>query len=456
MKLSYKISTILAVLFLAGCEANWLEEKSDRSLVVPQTIDDFQALLDNSDVMNITPALGELSCDDYYFEDKTWETLNYPSEKNFYIWKKDDLYGGENNSEWIAQYKSILYANVVLEGLNTIDKEKESERWKNTKGAALFFRAIGHYNLCETYSKPFDAATADNDLSIPLKVSTDVSQQSTRQTVREVYAQIVADLTEALPLLPEKATIQTKPSKAAVFALLSRISMNMNDFESGLEYARKCLDIDKTLIDYKTLNLASANPFPRFNTEVIFDSFLLNYAVFILKFNFADTLLVKSYEQGDLRKDAFFSKNVNNSHSFKGSYGGPPRVSYTLWGGIGKNEIYLNKAECLIRTGKIKEGLDVLYQLLESRYEKDKPIREEFSETNDALRYLFQHRRKELPFRGLRFNDLRRFNQDPNFAMVIKRNISGQQYLLPPNDARYVFPIPDNVIALTGIPQNPR
>jgi hypothetical protein len=78
------------------------------------------------------------------------------------------------------------------------------------------------------------------------------------------------------------------------------------------------------------------------------------------------------------------------------------------------------------------------------------------SSSDDALIQILNERRKELLYRGLRWTDLRRLNKDPRFAITLKRIINGVSYTLPPNDNRYAWPIPDNEIALTNMPQNER
>ncbi len=70
---------------------------------------------------------------------------------------------------------------------------------------------------------------------------------------------------------------------------------------------------------------------------------------------------------------------------------------------------------------------------------------------------ILEERRKELPFTGqLRWEDLRRLNKDQRFAKILVRTIAGNEYQLLPNSKRYVFPIPDIEIELSGIPQNER
>jgi starch-binding outer membrane protein, SusD/RagB family len=69
---------------------------------------------------------------------------------------------------------------------------------------------------------------------------------------------------------------------------------------------------------------------------------------------------------------------------------------------------------------------------------------------------ILQERRKELPFTAdVRWEDLRRLNKDPNFQKTIVRVLNGTTYTLPPNDPKYVLPIPENEVQLSGLQQNP-
>jgi hypothetical protein len=74
----------------------------------------------------------------------------------------------------------------------------------------------------------------------------------------------------------------------------------------------------------------------------------------------------------------------------------------------------------------------------------------------EALVLVLKERRKELLFRGLRWSDLRRFNLEKGKEVTLERQLNGTVHTLPPNDPRYVLPIPDIVIQLGGIPQNQR
>ncbi|HBI87240.1 MAG TPA: RagB/SusD family nutrient uptake outer membrane protein, partial [Sphingobacterium sp.] len=41
-------------------------------------------------------------------------------------------------------------------------------------------------------------------------------------------------------------------------------------------------------------------------------------------------------------------------------------------------------------------------------------------------------------------------------GITLQRKLNGQTYTLHPGDQRFALPIPEDIIALTGMPQNPR
>jgi hypothetical protein len=71
------------------------------------------------------------------------------------------------------------------------------------------------------------------------------------------------------------------------------------------------------------------------------------------------------------------------------------------------------------------------------------------------LALILDHRRKELPFRGLRWTDLRRLNKGINSRTLV-RKLNGDSYSLGPGNSRYTLPIPNDIIGMTGMLQNPR
>lgn len=441
---------ILVILVIAtACQDDFLDKKPDKSLVIPSSLDDFQAILDNSAVMNYEPALGLLGADNYYLTDNLWQSLYTSTERNSYIWAKE-VYEGEPLPDWNAPYRQVFYANVVLEGLEKLAvEEKDREEWNRLKGSALFYRANAFYQLAQLFAPAYSELTA-NEQGIPLRLSPDINALVSRADLQETYDRIIQDLTEAMELLPEHLVYQTRPYQPTVHALLARVYLNMGAYESAAQHAGRCLQLDNTLIDYNDLDTNALRPVPLLNEEVIFHSLLISYSV--KNSAHIDTMLYKSYSDNDLRKAIFFNKTTDGGISFGGTYTG----GISLFGGIATDEVYLIRAECFARMGQTEAAMNDLNVLLEKRWKSGTFVPFQADDANEALKLVLEERRKELVFRGMRWNDLRRLNREQAFAKVLTRELNGETYVLPPGDARYTYPIPELEIELGGIEQNPR
>jgi len=252
-------------------------------------------------------------------------------------------------------------------------------------------------------------------------------------------------------LLPVKPLTPERASKPAAFAMLARVYLNMREYTKAGLYADSCLQLYNTLLDYNKLKSASSFPFPKFNAEVIYDSQLGNGSTLTNTRARIDTVLYLSYAANDLRKSLFFKAGTNGSHVFRGSYEG----SAPLFSGVATDEVYLMRAECYARSGNVPLAMADLNKVLVNRFVSGTFVPYTAATGNDALAQVLAERRKELLMRGVRWNDLKRLNKEgANITLV--RNVNGQTYTLPPNDPRYAVAIPDDIVLLTGMPQNPR
>ena len=81
------------------------------------------------------------------------------------------------------------------------DEKEMSEQLKHIKGEALTIRAMAHFDLVKVYGMPY---TKDNGTSLGVPVVTtrlETDAKPARNTVAEVYAQIIRDLEAASPLM---------------------------------------------------------------------------------------------------------------------------------------------------------------------------------------------------------------------------------------------------------------
>lgn len=454
MKTKYYLILLVALFANLSCH-DYLSKIPDKSLTVPNTIDDLSAMLNDDLLIQDIPAMSEFGTDDFYFEFETFLSRSI-QVRNCYTWQTD-IFAGGRSFDWLNAYELIYNANIVLEKLDdvTVPDDKVVE-YNHLHGRALFLRAFGYYNLSQEFIKPYDPMTAKTDLGLPLRLSPNPNEKVKRSTVQETYQQMIEDLSKAINLLSDKVNIETPniPGKPAAMALLSRVYLNMNNYVEALKWSEGALHLHPDLMNYNNIDTTEVLDFPYpSNVEVLFQAYQNRYFPIINPMTIVDSILYRSYKKNDLRKSVFYKVDQKSGHPyFRGSYTG----NYDLFAGLATDELYLISAECLVRLGKTADALERLNALLKTRYESGTFRTVDASGADEVLNIIINERRKELAFRGIRWSDLRRLNKDSRFAITLKRVLNGRIYTLPPNDRRYTFPLPDIEVDLTGIQQNER
>ena len=454
---TYYIWIACLVITQVACNKDYLDKKPNSGIVVPKTLDDFQRLLDNQSIMTVTPALGLLSSDDTYFiNDQAWQAST-TTERNAYVWAPDVFEGVKNIEDWNGPYKAIFYSNIILAGVDdAAAKNGSTSDWDQIKGAALFTRAFANYGLLDCFSLPYDSITANDDLGIPIRLSANVDEIVQRSTVAKGYEQVIADVQQALPLLPAvlPPSNRNRPSKPAGYALLSRIYISMRRYDKAELYADSALALYNKLIDYNTVSLTSTTPFTINNDETIIRYTVVNtYPSLSISSvtTLIDSNLVKEYKTNDLRKSIYF-RAITGGVGIKRGYAGNGTAAFT---GLATDELFLIKAECLARRNAFTQAMTTLNNLLIKRYKTNLFIAATANNASEALTVILKERQKELVFRGLRWSDVRRLNKEgANISM--KRFINATSIELPPNSPKYAMPIPDDEISSSGVQQNPR
>lgn len=443
---------LLALAFqLFACKKDWLDVKPRDSQVVPSSISDAQALLDDNSTLNAIYSTGEISTDNYELTYATWLSLSVPAWRNTYTWNAD-IWEGANQLDWNQFYRKVFVANVALETLDKIDPDKLSfTNYNIAKGHALFLRANTHYDLAILYGKPYLHGNSNLDLGIPLRLSGDINEPSIRSSVQQTYAQILSDLKSSISLLPATPLFTTRPGRPAAYALLARIYLIMGEYGNAEKYADSCLQSKNILIDFNTLSTSSTTAIARDNAETIFYSSLSNVGNLTAANLIVPNNVYQLYSDNDLRKVIYFY-TLNGKVTRKNSYSG----ATVPFGGLAVDEVYLIRSEARARLGKTAEAMADLNTLLLKRYKTGTFTPLTAANADAALVIILNERRKELIYRGLRWPDLRRLNQDPRFAVTLTRSLNGNTYTLPPNDKRYTFAIPEVEIRAYGMQQNER
>ena len=448
----FKFAWLIVIGFLvfSSC-SDYLDVKQDKSLVVLNTLDDLQALLDANRRMNqYVASIPIVSADNYFMTDERYNATSDVYRLN-YTWQETTV---GFVSEWSTAYLAIYTANFCLEEIAEIQRtQKNAKAWDNVKGSALFFRAFRFLNLVWDFSKAYDSIASNKDLGIVLRMTTDINVPSRRSNVGDCYDQIIKDCKTAAVYLPDFPRHVMRPSKVATYGLLARTYLSMRAYDSAYRYAALCLNLKGDLLDYNNSEIVDSSelvPFGPFNQEMLFSA---EYGGIQYDQFFVDTALYKKYDEHDLRRNTFFYSARNGYHLFKGNYNSNNRA--LMFAGIATDEIYLIKAECETRMGMNKSALDDLNHLLSNRWESGFFVPVALEDPSQLLNRILLERRKELLFRGLRWMNIKRLNKE-NRNITIVRHIGGTTFRLPPNDNRCAVPIPPEVIKMTGMPQNPR
>jgi len=440
---------VLACLFLLifSCKKQ-LEVKPSLNLQVPVTLADFQAIMDNNNVLTQTwPYAGTDGADDGFITDATWASVSV-TNRNAYTWNRE-VFNDLPRNDWSYPYTVVFYSNIVLEGKAKYGDG--SAAWRNVQGQAAFFRGYAYYALAQEFCKAYDAQTAGTDAGLVLRASSDLNIKSVRSTVAQTYQKMLSDFTLAAVALPVDVAAKTRPGKAAAFAMLARAYLITGDYTKAYTYADSCLRLNGKLMDYNQLTAGSTVAFKRFNDEVIFHTVLSSAPVLLAPRYLIDTVLYASYDANDLRKALFFKKAATKPYyNFNGSYDG----TTALFNGPAVDELYLIRAEAAARTDKPEAALADLNLLRKNRYSSASYVPLASSDAAEVLGWVLAERRKELVLRGQRWTDLRRLNKETAYQKTVVKIINGQRYELPLGDGRYVWPIPRSVVAETGIAQN--
>ncbi len=458
MKKYILITVLLAV--LTACSKGFLEEIPNSNILTPEQAEDFQRLLDNSEQVGVTGVLPQLAADEYYIStEKDWLASATATERNSYIWAKD-IFGGELEiNDWNAPYKSVFYANNIISEVEKQFKTGELKfALRDIYGQALFHRAKAYFDLVKNFSVPFDALTQHTDLGVPIRKDPSIDYTSQRATVKECYDFIFDDLSNALTYLAYDTPLpeRNRATKLAAFALLSRIYLYRREYDKAEQYADSLLNRYDKLIDYNKVSQTSNTPFTKTNDELIMygatgvyrNSGQINSTQTV----FVDSTLIKMYAPNDLRLSIYFINNGAGKYTVKRGYNG---TGLTPFNGFAVDEVLLNKIECLVRRGELNQASLSMERLLLNRYKTGTYTHVAFADQQSALQFVLQERRKELVWRCLRWDDIKRLNKEGR-GIVLSRKLEDAVYRLEPNTPGYIFNIPQDEINRSGIIQNIR
>ncbi|MFC6224199.1 RagB/SusD family nutrient uptake outer membrane protein [Hymenobacter artigasi] len=146
---------------------------------------------------------------------------------------------------WTNAYRTINVANTVLDNLGKVTASKADA----VAGGAKFLRGSLYFDLVRLYAKAWNDGTPASNPGVVLVLTptntTDpsnaltVTGQARRNSVAEVYTQVIKDLLDAERLLP--ASNGVFASSAAASAMLSRVYLQQGRYADAAAEANKVI-----------------------------------------------------------------------------------------------------------------------------------------------------------------------------------------------------------------------
>ncbi|MFZ1270105.1 MAG: RagB/SusD family nutrient uptake outer membrane protein, partial [Bacteroidales bacterium] len=153
-----------------------------------------------------------------------------------YLWNNTPA---STSGLWATAYSTIAKANNVLEVIDGGFTETgvEEAQLNVLRGECLFMRGLAYFDLARMYCQPYSAGTTN--LGVPVVLVTENGYPA-RNTVGETYDRVVADLKDAIALLPvtnKRGDDAAYATKVAAQALLAKVYLYMENWAEAASYA---------------------------------------------------------------------------------------------------------------------------------------------------------------------------------------------------------------------------
>lgn len=319
---------------------------------------------------------------------------------------------------------------------------------KRYRAEALFLRALCHFDLCRVYAQPYNYTTDASHLGIPVLLKVPGADENVRRnTVREVYTQILEDLKEAEMLFSEAGARGGiyYASLESVEALRMRVCLYMEDYGGVITNATQLIE-KIPLSRGRNYTDMYYNLLP--GDESIFRLSGWNKASKLASFYDpaspvaipADTLISMFDDPADLRLDLLQSDTL----------GGIVCLKYYILTKVAEkdkhydpmvfrvSEAWLSRAEAYLCQGNLTGAAADLREIIARALEKETSEIDIPSGKTEIGELIRKERAKELCFEGHGIWDITRQKQD----LVRESNTNSTvRYLAYPNTL-FVLPIP--------------
>jgi hypothetical protein len=350
------------------------------------------------------------------------------------------------SATWLSAYDVINRTNNVLANLGKLDTPAQQAA---VEGEAKFIRSLVYFDLVRTFGRAWNDGTPASNPGVPLVLTPTLSVADAlplpRNSVAEVYAQVITDLTTAEAKLTTSGGLNAfSASRYACAGLLARIYLQQGNFAAAAAAANRAIGTAQFSLNsfyganfgFTTANITAASVPITTSANTTEDIFTIQISAqsgtnqlntFYSRNRRADvninTQFLSLLETGDSRA-LLYTTAAGATPSYTRKYD-------ALYGNVKLmrlDEMLLTRAEANFRAGTTV-GATPLADVNAIRARAGLPVL-----ATVTLAAILKERRIELAFEGFRLGDLKR-NQESTTDPLTGTAI-------PWNSPRLVFPIP--------------
>ncbi len=389
---------------------------------------------------------------------------------------------------WKGTYSLIDNVNAVLDNIENLPAGSERNR---IQGEALALRAYAYHFLIRFYAKPVNRYPETP--GVILRTTSSI-EDLPRSTVKQVYDQMVQDLTTAIPLLTNASGAKRAYiDKRTAEAILARVYLDLGDETNGIKQAEEAvkgidlMDEDEYQTSFCEVNSETLWAFecptddkqsflslPAFwyyadgctestdekgNPKYTYTNVVDGYSSLRVSEN-----LVNLMDDADVRKTQFPVTNKGNLVRYPMKNGGVittkirsrnNQMGEGAFNMIRASEMYLIIAELAADNSHFDKARTALNTVRTAR-----GLSAYAGNDADLVNEIQLERRRELFAEGHRLFDIKRRNLPLNRTGIEGHDLwSGSPINLPAGSDKFELPIPQSEIdankALTNSDQNP-
>ncbi len=140
---------------------------------------------------------------------------------------------------WFYYYKLIVNANAIIVYIDDAEGSEEDKQFIKAQG--LTFRAYSYFMLSQLFCKRWVDSSNGSSRGLPLRLEL-TNDDLAASTLGEVYAQVYADLDEAISLFTQSGQDRPSgdnysPNLDVAYAIYARAALTREDWSTAAKYA---------------------------------------------------------------------------------------------------------------------------------------------------------------------------------------------------------------------------